>query len=752
MTPSQAVWQPYEDEPLFVPEVLLGFEALEPTDAKRLTLHLGELVARRGVVHTAIAFNAIYFGYDLDFGGYVGGAVEFDRFPQVTFGQTTAALPVGAMVNVATGASPIYAEVVYKEGAHPALVNNGDVPAWLSGAPASVGETDQAAVPVLAERLVIDTDAFGRDLVATPAQLDRLRRRGKWLDANGHLLLDARYDGADDAEADDTEYYARYLLTRGRDQLLAGPLPLFLSDDAGEEHLAAALRAALRTVADALAAIEALRSWRGYFFTRASLSQRLAGRGALGRDDLIVLAGEMSHAGPSSPRRFMTPPTAVRYTAVGPRLRAVSDAAPQLLRLGYPAAVCHANTVIGDYASREPSEDGVLPSGSHLRLDDAWQGGGIWRASNPPGPYAALDPRNPLGLGWSETRPGQAAPDALQDATEVGEDGKVEVIVPFDDLDSGIRLLSVADSQVSWTATLRLKHVLTGTCALPDRIVEPLRAAGLMGSKVRLSLSHPTRDGSQLDPGEAVQDVDVTLAGQRARLTEVEWPLEFFPGIVLTFSWTRGAAVLRAHSTLLDAPVIVEGEEYEHQYDPSVLTRDTAPGAALPDGADHGPLSLRQRVLRAVRRAGQLAPDGSAILRRDMVGYLVYGTQASAADAALAPVIDALIAERILTVEHTTLGPHGLDWPPSQQGEQVPVLVWRPRIVQGGQQRSHDPQPDLASYVVEYSVASFLRKLPPGQQASPDKLEQYRKLMARYGRNAELPSGYTLVDGHARHR
>ena len=53
---------------------------------------------------------------------------------------------------------------------------------------------------------------------------------------------------------------------------------------------------------------------------------------------------------------------------------------------------------------------------------------------------------------------------------------------------------------------------------------------------------------------------------------------------------------------------------------------------------------------------------------------------------------------------------------------------------------------------MEYSVAPFLRKLPPGSQASEEKRAQYRRLLARYGRTADLPPGYTLVEGHTRHR
>lgn len=296
----------------------------------------------------------------------------------------------------------------------------------------------------------------------------------------------------------------------------------------------------------------------------------------------------------------------MRYTAVGPLLRTVSGAAPQLAGLGYPAIVCHANAVISDYARREADDDGVLSSGAHLRLDDGWQGGGVWRASDPPGPYARIDPLIALGLGWIESQqPLTAEPPPQPAEPELTPVNDVEVP---DNLDSGADLLSVTDSHLSWTVTLRLAHTLTGVAALPDRVAEELETAGLVGAKLRLQLTH---DGYDLDPHDANQAVTVTRVGSRARLTGVEWPLEFFPGIVLTFTWQRGAVVLRARSTLLEAPVTIDSTEYEHRYDPAVLTRDTAPGCARRGGGDHGPLTLRQRVLRAVRRAATSTPTAS---------------------------------------------------------------------------------------------------------------------------------------------
>jgi hypothetical protein len=784
VTSVDPVWRPYVDQPLFVPELTLGYSALDPTDAARLRRYLTALVSHRGVVHTAVAFNAIYFGYDLTYGGYVGGPVDFDAFPPVAFDQTAPALPVGAMVNVAAGAEPLYAEVVYKEGAHPDLGQDGHLPGWLSGAPAGArgpGLTpDPQTQPVLHERLVIDVDAFGPGLVS-PARLDRLRRRGRWLDGDGHLLLSARYPDAQAAEASDTEFYARFLLTDARDLLLAGPLPLLLTDDAGERHLATALEASLAAVADALAAVPALRVWREYAFPRAALANRLADPGPLGASDLASLAASVGRVSPTPARRGLPARPGVRHTAVGPLLRAVAGAGPQLVGLGYPAAVCHANAVIGDYARRDADETGALDCGAHLRLDDPWQGGGVWQATNPPGPYARIDPLVAYGLGWLDSLPGPA-------------DQPDPPVPDEDDLDVGATVLTVTDSHLSWTVTLRLAHTLAGVAAVPDRVAQELTSHGLVGAGLRLQLRH---DGYDLEPDEATQAVAVTRSGRRLRLTGLAWPLEFFPGIVLTFTWQRGAVLVQARSTLLETPVDVDGEVYEHRYDPGVLTRDTAPGCVRrgEPARTRGPLSLRQRVLRAIRRVGHLDADGVAVLPRDQLPALVYGRSAGAgADGALDPVVDELLAEGVLSAEQAVRAGGGVHWPvPAADAaagetgtELVTALVWGPRTVtclpparlggafpgatastdtasevvgpgQGGTGDGAAPaQPgadeDLARFLYAYEVAPFLRRLPEGQHASEEMRAEYRKILARFGRVGDLPRGHTLVRGHTRVR
>ena len=579
-----------------------------------------------------------------------------------------------------------------------------------------------------------------------PTKLDRLRRRGRWLDADGHLRLCARYPSAEDAEAADAAFYASYLLSTGREQLLGGPLPLLLTADAGERQLAAALSAAFETVASALAAVPALRMWAGYAFARSAFASRLNDTGPLGLSDLEAIANSVGRAGrPSARRRYGQPGPSVRYTAIGPLLRTVADGQRELQGLGYPAAVCHANAVIADYARREADELGVLPGGAHLRLDDPWQGGGVWRASMPPGAHSTVDPLVSYGLGWLESAP---SPEGL-----LRQDLGLEELEPAD-------VLAVTDSHLSWTVTLRLTHILNGVAVVPDRVADELESAGLVDAGLRLVLTH---DGYDLDPTEATQSVILKRDRQRIQVATVAWPLEFFPGIVLIFTWQRGAVLLRARSLLLEAPITVDGVTYEHRYDPAVLTRDTAPGCVRRSASPNGSLTLRERVLRAVRRAGLLDENGVAVLRRDALADLVYGPQAGTAGAAaLEPIVTALLASESLTEQPGALVGGELRWP-ADGG--LSVLVWRPALTAASQREEPTPygvaphtpvlreapsDNDLDRFVHMHTVAPFLRRLPPGWRASEDMRAEYRRLTARYGRPRELPAGYTLVREHIR--
>ncbi|MEV5897541.1 hypothetical protein [Nonomuraea fuscirosea] len=703
------IWTPYADEPLFTAELVIGPEAMSEHQREQLTGYLEALACRRGVLHTAVAFNAVYFGYDLDYGGYTGGPVDFDLLPAARLDGP--APPVGAMISLAAGREPLFGEVLYAEGAHPALYDDGGVEPWLSGAPSDATGPNGNMPPQ--DRLVVDFDAFGQEVTVTLERLGRLRRKGTLLDVLGHLLMPAHSQISFEA----------FLLGPARGCLVTGPLPLLLGADADDTDLEAGVRGALRTLDTLLSDAPSLRRWGPYAFSRASLAARLADEeGELGGPDLSTIISGLTQ--PPSPTRRNRPAETVTYTALGPRLRDFAANQAVLEGAGYAIAVCHANAVLSDVARREADERGALLSGGHLRLDDARQGGGIWRASHPPGPYAGLDPLLPLGLGWLGSLPPAADDDALLTAEPAAEE-----------------TLTVTDSQIDWTIPLRHRHHVQGTLPLPAQLADELEE-----KTVRLRLNH---DGHDLDPDEADQMVRVERKDGRLSLAGVCWPLEYFPGILLDFWWPRGAPTLNAGSTLLDVPVILNGEFIEYRYDQGIITRDRAPGCMV-RGQRATQLGLRDRIVRAVRRSGLLQADGSAVLPERMLARAVYGDPAANATVLSAPVAE-LLTEGLL---HRTVASRSRDgaltFPAVHGKPEIPVLLWQPKTVPLEGSTSAQRIDDMTVRLRGYDVQSFLRRLPPGKQASGYARAEYRRVAEQFGFGAELPVGYTIVRAHRR--
>jgi hypothetical protein len=701
------IWLPCVDEPLFTEELIIGPDAVTERQRHQLIGYLEELAASRGVLHPAVAFNAVYFGYDLDYHGYPGGPVDFDALPEVQ--PDGPALPVGAMVSLSAGQEPLFGEVLYAEGAHPALGDDGQVEPWLSGAPRDAAGSSGRAEP--RDRVVLDFDAFGPGVTTSRERLARLRRRRRLLDELGHLVMHTHGHAG----------FVKFLLGPGRDCLIAGPLPLLLGADADTDDLEAAIRGALATLDAILSQAPRLERWGPYSFPRAALTSRLADQeGELGGADLgSIISGIIR---PPSPRRRNCATEGITYTAIGPRLGAFAANNVALEGVAYAVAVCHANVALSQVAKHEADKQGSLPSGGHLRLDDAWQGGGIWRVSHPAGPYASHDPLAPLGLGWLESQP-----PAVEAAPLTAEPEPRE-------------RLSITDSQIDWAAPLRLSHHIAGTLPLPARLMEEMQPGA-----VRLRLEH---DGYDLDPDETDQIVRVEHGQSRLGLAGVDWPLEYFPGILLDFWWPRGAPTLNVRSTLLDVPVMLDGEMIRHRYDPGIVTRDRAPGSSIRGKAAR--LSPREQVIRTIRRAGLLQPDGAAVLPESALDTLIFDDRAPG-PTALAGPLGELLAEGVLHRCAASRDQKGALTFPAKRGEpKVSVLVWQPQIVPVPQGTRRQRNRDLAVHLKAHDVRSFLRRLRPGEKASSTARAEYRKIGNHFGFGAELPTGYTIVRAHRR--
>ncbi|MEW2374382.1 hypothetical protein AB0940_34270 [Streptomyces sp. NPDC006656] len=368
---------PYGEHALLTPAMTNGYEAVPGEERQPLLRYLEAVVAvRRAPVHTAVAFNAVYFGYDLNGDGYGGSPLRLDDFPVITLGECAPALPVGAMVCVATGSDPLYAEIVHREGANPGVGPLGDVPAWVSGAPVGAeGPGRLAGGSALRRRelLVPDLDAFGPALRLSQAQLHRLRTRGRWLNEDGHVVVDVSYPSPEAARQDAVTAYADYLLTTAREQLLSPFVPVSLAELVGgtsEALLRAGLLGLLDTVRAVLLSSASLRTWGHYAVTRASLAECWDDTGPLGGNDLRSLAAAVEHAATPAKRRHGLTAPVTAYTAVGPRLRQVPGAAELLAGVGYASAVCRANLTLADVV-RGDSEQGLFENGCRVTLDDS---------------------------------------------------------------------------------------------------------------------------------------------------------------------------------------------------------------------------------------------------------------------------------------------------------------------------------------------------------------------------------------------
>ncbi|MFJ9338718.1 hypothetical protein ACIRP0_05435 [Streptomyces sp. NPDC101733] len=745
---------PYGDAALLTPAMTRGYDVVPDGERDRLLRYLEAVVgARPAPVHTAVAFNAAYFGYDLGGDGYGGSPLRLDDFPVITFGESTPVLPVGAMVCVSTGSDPLYAEIVYREGAHPAVGALGDVPAWVSGAPAGAegpGTPGSDDAPRRRELLVPDLHAFGPALSLSPAQLHRLRTHQRWINADGHVLVDVCYPSREAARHDDLTAYVEHLLTTARDQLLSPFVPVSLAALVGstnEDDLRAGLLGLLDTVRGVLDSSPVLRSWGHYAMTRASLADAWRDTGPLGGDDLRSLAAAVEHAAtPARRRRGLTTSVSI-YTAVGPRLRGFPGATELLKGVGYAGAVCWANVALADVVQSD-SDRGRFDNGSRITFDDAFEGGGVWRSHHPGDAEAPGDPLVPVGRGWIST--------CTSSGPEAGPEPEPDVEVEpldrslADDASLGSsELLRIGAEEIVWRLPLRLAHLIEGWLPLHPDVAREMLRSHRRDCVPRLVLDHRVQGR---EDHETVQDISVELDGVTDRLTGISWPRDFFAGLLLELRWPRGGIVVHAATIRLAMPVQVGGRVAGHCFDPRVLTREDAPGSDRHGDTAVG-LGPRQLVMRTVRRCGLLTLDGHALLDRSVLPQVAYGrgparSQVAALEAAVAELLGERLLEPALGSRDAWGQPH---YPAREDQTEIPLIGFRPahyrvRRPWGG------PTPAGEELRSVQFVAGHLRRLLPGRLPSGVQRAAFREYCRGLGKadGWELPYGYTFVTAHQR--
>jgi hypothetical protein len=592
-------------------------------------------------------------------------------------------------VHTETVAGDICCEVIYKEGAHPEAETAGWVAPRLSGAPADTFEEIAGEkVAVVRERFVLDRQAFGQELDSLSVkQFDRICRKARWLDEKGHLLIDALY-APEEAELEDVTYYIDYLLKQHRDGLLAYCFDIDLND----EELREGLLRSFEAVRELALQAPGIRSWQeNYFFSSTDYRNRCFNQDrALGESDLERLFHELCKV-PKGEKRG--------YAAIGPRIIELlerdgldADEEAEIRGCGYARAICCANCFVADKLEIDQAE-GTLPSGVHLRLDDDWQQGGIWRAEivEDPPRYALghIPPLIPLALGYS----GSASIGLVEE----------ERLEP--DL--------IPDSQTHFRFPLRLRDRELGRLRLTTETLASL-APGEIEVRLRHNGSHKLFEKPELEDG--------VLYG-------ITYPFELYPGIILHVKVERDGSVVSVYTKATRERLVAsDGTEFEWETDVSVYERELGL-KEIPARTRQSAPSLRELVNQAFRTRGFKREDGSKALTFSELAQVIFGPVWTIEEArALGPVLAGMALEK-----------EGAD------------LIWRPRVTR--QTRASDrsllkakgesrPTGRLRATVRRHWVRMFLRQ---GDES------YYRPSYGMHGiLPEELPDTRTWVKPHSR--
>lgn len=638
----------------------------------------------------AVAFDA------LDRSGYSGEAANdiFSDAVVVAHGypegrdrlRPQPAVPLGAIVSIEAGQLLAYGEVVWKEGAHPAL-DAGWVPRWLAGAPALPDGDDvppvdyqpPAGTRVVRERLVVDFACFGDGIAPEPAKLARLRYKGRCLDGYGHLVIDASYTGGDD-EADDVAFWAGWTARRHPSALEATGI-----------GSAAELLAAATNLADALDADGNVRSFGSHYIHAGAYERLVAEDGRGGR--LHHVARGLAHVAGG------------QHAGWGSMSARLADELGEDAVAGtaWPTKVVTASLLALDILGEEaPTGDW---NGIHLRIDDTWQGGGLWRTERlgAEGPIAA-EPAVALGLGWAEHTGGIARRPSLR--------GDMPVDVPDwyrsdgdeDGAEEGDADWELVGSEVTWLVHVTGADIDTARLRVPTQISELVRNALHAKGQDRLvvAFSHA---------GEAEQRFWIEPGGDGH--LDMDWPLGLWPGTTVRCSWSLGGTVITASTALLVEPEIVAGITYTHAYN----LRVALAAAGVRDDAAR-PVTLRQLVRAAVARHGDISEDGRWALEVDIVVARCFGPGGE-----LAPAFHAHVLRRAVLGAVRSLVTAGLA---ALDGD---VIFVEPRSHRAGRQADAALLARYADAIAEqvrrqkalHWVPATVVNLPVGWQRSEEK-------------------------------
>ncbi|BCJ55334.1 hypothetical protein Asp14428_68090 [Actinoplanes sp. NBRC 14428] len=275
-----------------------------------------------------------------------------------------------------------------------------------------------------------------------------------------------------------------------------------------------------------------------------------------------------------------------------------------------------------------------------------------------------------------------------------------------------------------------------GVCPAPEECVEALRVR----EHVPLVLEHREHGLTPVRlefESTLRQDVEWQFGG-------IGWPPDLRPGVLVTVVWQAARDEIVVRTAPLDEPMRVDGVDYFHEYDPRVVTREFDAGG-----------SNRAKVLHAVRKAGRIFEDGSAVLPEpELAGHCGLGRGARGAFL-LRNAVDQLIREGYLTRVDGSVDSAGYPSYPAVDGQKPAEMLFYAPLVEPapypGEEDDDEDGPDGADRR-EHWVHGFVRRLPPGAQPSERQVSLHeRAIETEEVTEGPLAPGYTFVRKHHRH-
>ena len=646
---------------VFQSDLLLGAEQLEREDRQRYERFFRDVIRQRGFpLHTASLWNALFFGWDLETGDYLG------RGLQATPARSGPAIPVGSIVEVGVGTRIALAEVVYKEGRDDGIDEYACADPAVSGTRIRLARSSAERTR---EGLILDFDAFKG--VNGEIQFDRAARRG-WLTGDRHLEVEAEYI-AGDAGLDGLTLFGRRVFEEYGEDLFNDLLRdggAGIGPDERWEYLLSSLQAVDEIANHA----PGLRAFGGYHVDAEQYRHDRADQDGLYGDDAFRSAIRST----TRPRNVRAP----CYTGVGNLVRewfdrgdGTDEAEQELLNgPGYARLVLETNVAIANAIG----EKGMIED-AYVRLDDDYQGGGVWRAvavNGTPSPETVWHPLIPLGLGYASTISDLPAPAS-----------------PFEDAGDPI----IEASERTWTVTLRRIDLEYGDVAIPPVLLDRLPA----GDKVIVDYN----DGLGT-AWRRTKPVD----RERRFVREIRFGLHTFPGVILRCSIAGALVIVKA--TPLAVPKEIEGRPpLRLEYNERVFAEQSS-FERLTSRSFGAARSLTSQIAEVFRARGRPTEDGGLALASTEIVTAILGPGFGPAESM--PIVLALQA-----------GDYAY-----RDGE----YRWHPRItrrtsandrVRIAAHRRSEAGQRLARHIAPRMVAMRIRHLHQGWHPSPGKVASY---------------------------